>query len=86
MGDWLKTTDEILLTVNLMSAVALLIFVFTYFIVFHDGSMMTGIMIQGYGSDFTINYGMDIIAPIVLFTIFLASQIYLNLRKIMKEP
>ncbi len=82
---WSKFADEILLIVNLMSAAALLFFVFAYFIKFHDGSMMTWIAIQGYGNGFSINYGMDVTAPIALITIFLVTQIYLNLRRITKR-
>ena len=78
--------DGIAVLVNTLSAIALLAFILLYFVQSHDSSPMTYIMIQGGGSDFTINYGVDITALIVMAVMFFLTQIYLNLRAITKRP
>ena len=81
-----NTVDGIAALVNTLSAIALLAFILLYFVQSHNGSPMTYVMIQGGGSDFTINYGVDITAPIFLAVIFFLTQIYLNVRAITKKP
>lgn len=71
--------------VNTLAVLVLLWLVLGDFIKSHEGSYMTWIQIEGHGGAWTTYFGIEILPLIALATIFLVTQIYLNLRLIQRN-
>jgi hypothetical protein len=77
--------DSIIVLTNTLSVLALLWLVLSDFVRSHEGVYMTWIQIEGHGGAWTTYFGIEILPLIALATIFLVTQIYLNLRLIRRN-
>jgi hypothetical protein len=76
----ISDVDVIVAALNAVSILGICVLIYTNFVKFWDGSLMTSIQIRGFGRFGSIYYGVDIVVPIVLIIFYMASQLYLNLR------
>lgn len=76
--------DSIVVGVNTLAVLVLLWLVLGDLIRSHEGSYMTWIQLQGYGEGWSTNFGIEIFPLMALTTVFLVTQIYLNLRLIQR--
>jgi hypothetical protein len=84
-GRLAKISDGIVVAVNTFSILLLLWVILANFIRSSDGTYMTWIQIVGYGGAWEVHFGLEIIPLIALATVFLVTQIYLNVRLIQKN-
>jgi len=75
--------DSIIVLTNTLSVLALVWLVLSDFIRSHEGTYMTWIRLEGYGGAWTTYFGIEILPLIALATIFLVTQLYLNLKLIL---
>ena len=77
-----RVSDGIVVGANTLSILMLLWLVLADLIRSNEGTYMTWIQIEGHGGDWTTVFGIEILPLMALATIFLVTQIYLNLRLI----